>query len=98
MSGDSTVEADMLKLMGDEKADMCLTDPPYLLDYLHGKKRKGKATEGFGLKRDRRYLETDVLPSDFTEKWMANVAKVKNPRSEERRGGKECVSTEKMRG
>jgi len=62
--------------MGDEKADMCFTDPPYILDYLNGKKRHGKATEGFGLKRDRRYLETDVLPPDFTEKWMANVAKV----------------------
>ena len=65
-----------MKLMNGEKADMCLTDPPYLLDYLHGKKRHGKATEGFGLKRDRKYLETDYLPPDFTEKWMANVAKV----------------------
>ena len=76
MCGDSTIEDDMLKLMGDEKASMCFTDPPYILDYLNGKKRSGKATEGFGLKRDRKYLETDVLPPDFTEKWMANVAKV----------------------
>lgn len=76
MCGDSTVEADFLKLMGKEKADMCLTDPPYILDYLKGKKRQGKATEGFGLKRDRKYLETDVLPPDFTEKWMGNVHKV----------------------
>ncbi|MDD3688035.1 MAG: DNA methyltransferase [Bacteroidales bacterium] len=75
MVGDSTVEADMLKLMGDEKADMCLTDPPYILDYLNAH-RHGKATEGFGAKRNRRYLETDVLPDDFTEKWMANIAKV----------------------
>lgn len=77
--GDSTVEADMLRLMGGEKADMCLTDPPYLLDYLKGKKKKGDAVTGFGAKRDRRYLETDVLPPDFTEKWMANVAKVQKP-------------------
>lgn len=76
MCGDSTIESDVLKLMGDERAVMCFTDPPYLLDYLNGKKRHGKATEGFGLKRDRKYLETDVLPPDFTEKWMANVAKV----------------------
>lgn len=77
MCGDSTVEADVLKLMDGEKADMCLTDPPYILDYLHGKKkRNGKAVEGFGAKRNRRYLETDVLPPDFTEKWMANVNKV----------------------
>src|SRR3989344_8409899 len=73
MCGDSTVEANLLKLMGENKADMCYTDPPYILDYLHGKKKNGKATEGFGLKRDRKYLETDSLPEDFTEKWMANI-------------------------
>ena len=79
MVGDSTVEADMLKLMNGEKADMCFTDPPYILDYLRGKKKNGKPTEGFGLKRDRKYLETDVLPEDFTELWMANVALVQKP-------------------
>jgi DNA modification methylase len=79
MCGDSTVEADMLKLMDGEKADMCFTDPPYILDYLKGKKKKGDAITGFGNKRDRRYLETDVLPPDFTEKWMANVAKSAKP-------------------
>lgn len=76
MCGDSTIEEDFLKLMNGEKADMCMTDPPYILDYLHGKKKKGKAVTGFGAKRDRRYLETDVLPPDFTEKWMANIAKI----------------------
>ena len=76
MCGDSTIEADMLKLMGGEKASMCLTDPPYILDYLKGKKKNGKPIEGFGYKRDRKYLETDVLPDDFTEKWMANIHKV----------------------
>ncbi len=76
MCGDSTVEEDILKLMNGEKANMCFTDSPYILDYLKGKKKKGKATEGFGYKRDRRYLETDVLPPDFTEKWMENIAKV----------------------
>jgi len=79
MCGDSTVEDDILKLMNGEKADMCFTDPPYILSYNSGKKRHGKATEGFGLKRDRKYLETDFLPPDFTEKWMANVAKIQKP-------------------
>src|SRR3989344_5355167 len=79
MCGDSTTASEMLKLMGSEKADFCLTDPPYILDYLRGKKRNGKATEGFGLKRDRKYLETDVLPPDFTEKWMAGIAKIQRP-------------------
>lgn len=75
MCGDSTVEADMLKLMNGEKADSCLTDPPYILDYLKGKKKNGKPIEGFGYKRDRKYLETDVLPDNFTEMWMANIHK-----------------------
>lgn len=75
MCGDSTEEADTLKLLGGEKADMCFTDPPYILDYLRGKKKQ-KSTEGFGYKRDRRYLGTDELPPDFTEKWMANVSKI----------------------
>ncbi|MCX6813140.1 MAG: DNA methyltransferase [Candidatus Azambacteria bacterium] len=76
MCGDSTVEKDVLKLMNGEKANLCFTDPPYILNYLQGKKRHGKATEGFGLKRDRRYLETESLPDNFTELWMKNVAKV----------------------
>lgn len=77
--GDSTIEADMLSLLNGEKADLCLTDPPYILDYLKGKKKRdGKPTEGFGLKRDRRYLETDILPDNFTELWMGNIHKVAN--------------------
>ncbi len=78
MCGDSTVEADFDKLMNGEEADMCMTDPPYILDYLHAK-RGGKPVTGFGAKRNRRYLETDVLPDNFTELWMANVAKYAKP-------------------
>lgn len=73
MCGDSTIEADFAKMMGDEKADMCFTDPPYILDYLKTK-FKGKGA-GFGYKQNRKYLETDEIPADFTEKWMANIAK-----------------------
>jgi DNA modification methylase len=77
MCGDSTVDGDMLRLMSGELADMCFTDPPYILDYLHGKKKTGgEAVTGFGAKRNRRYLETDVLPDNFTELWMGNVNKV----------------------
>ena len=74
MCGDSTIEKDILKLMNGEKAAMCFTDPPYILDYLHTK-YKGKGP-GFGFRRNRKYLETDVLPPDFTEKWMANINKI----------------------
>jgi DNA modification methylase len=59
--------------MNGQKADMLMTDPPYILDYLHAK-RHGKPTDSVGSKRNRRYLETDVLPDDFTELWMKNVA------------------------
>jgi len=63
--------------MGGAKADMCFTDPPYILDYLRGKtKQKDGVTEGFGAKKNRRYLETDVLPDNFTELWMGNIAKI----------------------
>ena len=78
MVGDSTIEADIVKLMDGEKASTAITDPPYILDYLSGKQKHGSATTGFGYKRDRRYLETDVLPDDFTEKWMANVSKIQH--------------------
>lgn len=78
MCGDSTIESDILRLMNGEKADMCLTDEPYLLDYV-GAKRHGKPTTGFGAKRNRRYLETDVLPPNFISLWMANIAKVAKP-------------------
>jgi DNA modification methylase len=77
MCGDSTIEADIIKLMGEHKADMVMTDPPYLLDYLKGKtKQKDGVTLGFGAKKNRRYLETESLPDNFTDLWMANVAKV----------------------
>src|SRR3989339_343000 len=77
--GDSTVESEMLKLMGKDKADLCLTDPPYILNYLKGKTKNGKPVEGFGLKKNRKYLETDTLPDNFTELWMAGIAKIQKP-------------------
>jgi len=77
MCGDSTIESDMNTLMKDVKADMCFTDPPYILDYLKGKtKQKDGVTTGFGAKKNRRYLETDVLPDNFTELWMKNISNV----------------------
>lgn len=74
MCGDSTVEENWLKLCNGEKADFCFTDPPYILDYLRGKtKQKDGVTTGFGAKKNRRYLETDVLPDNFTELWMKSI-------------------------
>ena len=58
MCGDSTVEKDVLKLMNGEKADMCFTDSPYILDYL-STLYNGQGS-GFGFRRTRRYLEAVV--------------------------------------
>lgn len=75
--GDSTIEKDMMKLMDGNKADLCFTDPPYILAYNSGK-RHSKPGEGFGYKKDRKYIGTDTLPDDFTEKWMGNISKIQN--------------------
>lgn len=80
MVGDSTIEADMLKLMEGAQADMVMTDPPYILDYLKGKtKQKDGVTRGFGAKKNRVYLGTETLPENFSDLWMANVSKVQKP-------------------
>ena len=79
MVGDSTVPEDFDQLMAGELADMCFTDQPYRLSYTKGGIRKGKPTEGFGAKRNRKYLETDELSDDFVQLWMANVAKHSKP-------------------
>lgn len=80
MVGDSTKEEDVLKLFEEYKADMVMTDPPYILDYLRGKKKKpGEVTKGFGHKRDRVYIGTETLPDNFTELWMTNVTKIQKP-------------------
>ena len=42
MCGDSTSIADVEKLMGDQKADLLLTDPPYNVDYEGGTDKKLK--------------------------------------------------------
>lgn len=78
MIGDSTIAEDFDILMNGDQVDMCMTDPPYILDYIHAK-RGGKPVTGFGSKRNRRYLETDEMPDNFTELWMANVAKYAKP-------------------
>ena len=31
------------------------------------------------MKKNRKYLETDVLPDDFSDQWMANIAKIQKP-------------------
>lgn len=47
MCGDSTSLEDVAKLMGEEKADMLLTDPPYNVDY------EGKTEDKLTIKNDK---------------------------------------------
>lgn len=42
MCGDSTNNEDIKKLMGEQKADMIFTDPPYNVDYDGGSKKREK--------------------------------------------------------
>ena len=80
MCGDSTVDGEWEKLCDGVKADMCFTDPPYILNYLKGKGRgKDGPTVGFGSKKNRRYLETETLPDNFTDLWMEQIAKIQKP-------------------
>ena len=80
MCGDSTVDGEWEKLCDGVKADMCFTDPPYILSYITGKGRgKDGPTVGFGAKKNRRYLETESLPENFTDLWMEQIAKIQKP-------------------
>jgi len=64
MCGDSTKKEDVARLMGDKKADMVFTDPPYGVDY------EGKTKDKLKIQND---ITTDVfakvLPNyiDFTK-------------------------------
>lgn len=57
LCGDSTVITDVEKLMGEVKADMCFTDPPYNVDYGNTAKDKMRG-------KDRRIMN-DALGEHF---------------------------------
>lgn len=79
MCGDSMSDEDMQNLMSGQKADMCFTDPPYILDYLTKPKKNADAASGFGANNDRHYIGTDSLPPNFTEFWMKNIHDASKP-------------------
>lgn len=65
LCGDSTVAEDVARLMGDEKADLVWTDPPYGVEYV-GKTKDALTIQNDGAANLRRFLAaalTAVSPS-----------------------------------
>lgn len=63
LCGDSTKESDWQKLLGEEKADMLFTDPPYNVDYSEKVEALNKADGG---KRNTTPVQNDAMN---TEEW-----------------------------
>ena len=61
MCGDSTILEDVKKLMGDEKADLCVTDPPYGINIVNDKGKVGAEN----LAKNRKYPK--VIADDSTD-------------------------------
>ena len=68
MCGDSTSEEDFAKLMGEERADMVFTDPPYGIDYSGGR------TQVVGTKEYGK-LKNDNLQGEALGNLICNVFK-----------------------
>lgn len=75
LCGDCTKKREWEKLMGNQKATFCFTDPPYKLDYLSSpfKGCKTRIEKGFGYRKNRRYLEVKQAP-DYDD-WLKLVKK-----------------------
>lgn len=67
MCGDSTKEEDVLKLVGEQKIDLLITDPPYNVDYT------GKTKEAMKIQNDK--MENNVF-HDFLVKVFTNAYNV----------------------
>lgn len=76
MCGDSTSSKDVRKLMGDEKADMVFTDPPWNVNY--GAVKKGNA-QGYRV----RTIKNDSMKTDdfkgFMDKTFRCMAEISKP-------------------
>lgn len=64
MCGDSTSEEDVSKLVGEQKMDLLITDPPYNVDYT------GKTKEAMKIQNDK--MENNVF-HDFLVKAFSNA-------------------------
>lgn len=80
LCGDSTSRDDVLRLLDGEKAALCATDPPYLVDYT-GADRPGKDGKGTGGKDwSDVYREIDIKDATgFFRSVFTNVLEVLAP-------------------
>jgi DNA modification methylase len=79
MCGDSTSESDVKKLVNGISMDLCLTDPPYNVDYGN----KAESINKYGYKFSKRHIENDCMPDfqflEFLDKTFANLNKMLKP-------------------
>ncbi|MCP3997263.1 MAG: DNA modification methylase [bacterium] len=75
LCGDSTKVDDVKKLMGEEQAAICATDPPYLVDYT------GERPNDSGKDWSESYREVDIKDADgFFRAVFTNVLQVLGPK------------------
>jgi len=79
MCGDATNPEDVDALMGDNKADLLQTDPPYNVDY----GSKAEAINKYGYHFQDRHIENDFMPSEqfisFLTDAFINAERVMRP-------------------
>lgn len=74
LCGDATDPNDIDRVMGGEKAALCATDPPYLVDYT------GERTGGTGKDWSAVYRETEIGDAgDFFRAVFENIVRVLSP-------------------
>ncbi len=79
LCGDSTSAADVDRLMDGEKAGLCATDPPYLVDYTGERPDHDGGNEG-GKDWSATYREVDIKDADgFFRGVFSNVKRVLGP-------------------
>lgn len=76
LCGNSTVAADVARIMGDDTAALCATDPPYLVDYT-GERPNDSGKDWSGV-----YHEVEITDANsFFTALFTNVKKVLAPRA-----------------
>lgn len=76
LAGDSTVSVDVKRVMGGEAANLCGSDPPYLVDY-SGERPNGSGKDWTGV-----YREIDIRDAEgFFRSVFRNVLEVLAPKA-----------------